>query len=147
MNCWNKWWWWWSGHGRERIFLKSAWLFKKPETFVSKLLGNTGCSPYQPAELDSIEVRVIRMHGILSLFKNCFKNSNVKSKFIHVAWGQGGLRDANTWRAPGTVATQHIYLIKSELLVWDCKGEASPVVLQWTPPEWLDHSGWNLQDR
>ena len=37
-------------------FVKFFGLFKKPETFVSKLLGNTGCSPFQQAEFDSLEV-------------------------------------------------------------------------------------------
>ena len=36
--------------------IKSAWLFKKPETFVSKLLGIIGCSPFQVVEFDSLEV-------------------------------------------------------------------------------------------
>ena len=33
-----------SVHMGECIFIKAAWLVKKPETFVGKLLGNTGCS-------------------------------------------------------------------------------------------------------
>ena len=60
----------------ECIFIKSAWLFKKPETFVSKIAWvhwvlaiPAGWNWLNKAGLT---VRVIRIHGTLSLLRNCF---------------------------------------------------------------------------
>ena len=58
-----------SGHGRERIFVKSAWLFKKPETFISKILGNPGCSPFQQAEFDLSGAMLLRRRRHLGEFR------------------------------------------------------------------------------
>ena len=60
------------------------------------VLGNSGCSPFQQAEFDSIVGRVIRIHGTLSLLKNCFKKFKCKNSTCqnsdYASQGDGPLR-------------------------------------------------------
>ena len=56
---------------------------KYKKLLLVKLLGNTACSPFLLAELDSLEVdcllRLIRTHWLLPSLKNCFKISKRKN--------------------------------------------------------------------
>ena len=64
-------------------FLKKT---KYKKLLLVKLLGNAACSPFQLAELDSLEVngwlRVIRTHGLLFSLRNCFKRLNYKKLLL-----------------------------------------------------------------
>ena len=75
-----------SVHMAERCPIYSY--FKKlkyKKLLLVKLLGNTGLSPFEQAELESAEVdwllRVIRIHGTVSLLRNCFK----KTQFLNTS--------------------------------------------------------------
>ena len=49
------------------------------------------------------------------------------------------------WPFVKTVEHVGIHCCSNLCIISVGKGEANPVVCEWTPPRWLGHSGWNFQ--